>query len=76
MTNDELRAFLMLLDTDNYSDVMITTHEALAEVGATEQTASELLKLRPDWYGTTLRIAFAFTPDDEFLSELSGRDDE
>jgi hypothetical protein len=76
MTNEEVQAFLMLLDTDNYSEVMITTHEALAEVGATEESATELLDRRPNSYDTTIRIAFAVAPDDEFLNELAGRDND
>jgi hypothetical protein len=76
MTNDELQAFLMLLDTDNYSEIMITTHKALAEVGATEENATELLGRRPNSYDTTIRIAFAVVPDDEFLSELAGGDND
>jgi hypothetical protein len=76
MTNEELQALLMLLDTDNYSEIMITTHEALAEVGATEENASELLDRRPNSYDTTIRIAFAVARNDEFLNELGGGDND
>jgi hypothetical protein len=74
LTNEQVNLLFDLLDTPE-GNIVITTREALAEVGVSEDVAFDRLLELVDTLEFRLSLAFAVTPTDKFLTELAGSDE-